>query len=87
MSKIYIVADACSGKDYHGEIPRILFVTDSYEKARKFFSDEISNWESKLKYFNSFRNEYNGETKLVYKCTSFKKDLERIMKLVEKEIQ
>ena len=87
MTKIYIVVDACSGEDYSNDDPTILFVSDNYEKAKDFFSDEIANWEDDLEDFVSNCEEYSGETKLIYECTDFEGDSHRIMKLVEKEIQ
>ena len=87
MTKIYIVVDACSGEDYSADDPTILFVSDSYEKAKEFFDDEISNWEDGLEDFDSNCEKYSGETKLIYECTDFENDSHRIMKLVKKEIQ
>ena len=87
MTKIYIVVDACSGEDYSADDPTILFVSDSYKKAKQFFDDEISNWEDDLENYDSNCEEYSGETKLIYECTDFENDSHRIMKLVKKEIQ
>ena len=87
MTKIYIVVDACSGEDYSADDPIILFVSDSYEKAKEFFDDEVSNWEDDLESYDSNCEEYSGETKLIYECTDFDGDSHRVIKLVEKEIQ
>ena len=87
MTKIYIVVDACSGEDYSADDPTILFVTNSYEKAKEFFDDEISNWEDGLESYDSNCVEYSGDTKLIYECTDFDGDSHRVMKLVEKEIK
>ena len=87
MTKIYIVVDACSGEDYSADDPTILFVSDSYKKAKEFFDDEISNWEDALESYDSNCEEYSGETKLIYECTDFDGDSHRVIKLVEKEIQ
>ena len=87
MTKIYIVVDACSGEDYSSDDPTILCVTNSYEKAKQFFDDEISNWEDGLENYDSNCEEYSGETKLIYECTDFDGDSHRVMKLVEKEIK
>lgn len=87
MTKIYIVVDACSGEDYSADDPTILFVSNSYEKAKEFFDDEISNWEDDLESYDSNCEEYSGETKLIYECTDFDGDSHRVIKLVEKEIQ
>ena len=91
MTKIYIVVDACSGEDYSADDPTILFVSSNYKEAKKFFNDEISNWEDDLENFDSNFDsnceEHLGETKLVYECVAFDGDTHRIMKLVEKEIQ
>lgn len=87
MTKIYIVVDACSGEDYSNDDPTILFVSDSYERARDFFDDEISNWEDGLEDYDANCEEGSGENKFVYECTDFEGDSHRVMKLVEKEIQ
>ena len=87
MTKIYIVVDACSGEDYSADDPTILFVSDSYKKAKQFFDDEISNWEDGLENYDSNCEEYSGETKLIYECTDFDGDSHRVIKLVEKEIK
>lgn len=87
MSKIYIVVDVCSGEDYITDDPTILFVSDTYEKARKIFDDKISNWEDQMEDFDSNCDEFSGETKVIYECTDFEGDSHKIMKLVEKEIQ
>ena len=87
MTKIYIVVDACSGEDYSNDDPTILFVSDSYEKAKSFFNHEISTYEEDLEDFVSNCEDFLGETKMIYECTDFEGDSHRIMKLVEKEIQ
>ena len=87
MTKIYIVVDACSGEDYSVDDPTILFVSDSYKKAKEFFDDEVSNWEDDLESYDSNCEEYSGETKLIYECTDFDGDSHRVIKLVEKEIK
>ena len=87
MTKIYIIVDACSGEDYSVDDPTILFVSDSYKKAKEFFDDEVSNWEDDLESYDSNCEEYSGETKLIYECTDFDGDSHRVIKLVEKEIQ
>lgn len=87
MTKIYIVVDACSGEDYSADDPTILFVSNSYEKAKEFFDDEISNWEDGLDSYYANCIEYSGDIKLIYECTDFNYEYHRVMKLVEKEIQ
>ena len=87
MTKIYIVVDACSGEDYSADDPTILFVSDSYKKAKEFFDDEVSNWEDDFESYDSNCEEYSGETILIYECTDFDGDSHRVIKLVEKEIQ
>ena len=87
MTKIYIVVDACSGEDYSVDDPTVLFVSNSYKKAKEFFDDEVSNWEDDLESYDSNCEEYSGETKLIYECTDFDGDSHRVIKLVEKEIQ
>ena len=87
MTKIYIVVDDYRCEGYSGNDPAILFVSDSYEKAKSFFNYEITTYESDLENFDSNREERSGETKLVYECIAFDGDTHRIIKLVEKEIQ
>ena len=87
MTKIYIVVDACRGEDYSVDDPTVLFVSNSYKKAKEFFDDEVSNWEDDLESYDSNCEEYSGETKLIYECTDFDYDYHRVIKLVEKEIK
>ena len=87
MTKVYIVVDDYRCEGYSGDDPAILFVSDSYEKAKSFFNHEISTYEEDLENFDSNCKEHLGETKLVYECIAFDGDTHRIMKLVEKEIQ
>ena len=87
MTKVYIVVEVYHCEGYSGDDPAILFVSDSYEKAKSFFNHEISTYEEDLENFDSNCEEHLGETKLVYECIAFDGDTHRIMKLVEKEIQ
>lgn len=87
MTKVYIVVDDYRCEGYSGNDPAILFVSDSYEKAKSFFNYEITSYEDDLENFDSNCESFLGETKMIYECTDFEGDAHRIMKLVEKEIQ
>ena len=87
MTKVYIVVDDYRCEGYSSNDPAILFVSDSYEKAKSFFDYEITSYEGDLESFDSNCEEHLGETKLVYECIAFDGDTHRIIKLVEKEIQ
>ena len=87
MTKVYIVVDDYRCEGYSGNDPAILFVSDSYEKAKSFFNYEITSYEDDLEKFDSNCEEHSGETKLVYECIAFDGDTHRIMKSVKKELQ
>ena len=86
MKKIYIIVDCCSGEDYSADDPTVLFVGTDLAEAKRFFDDEISNWEDGMENFDSNWEEHDNETILVYECTDFYSDSHRVMRLVEKEI-
>ena len=87
MTKVYIVVDACSGEDYSADDPTVLFVTTDKEKAKRFFEDEISNWEDGLTNFETDISKCeDGLLYMCYECTDFEGDSHRILKLTEQYI-
>ena len=90
MSKIYVIVDCCSGEDYSPDDPTVLFVSESYDKAKRFLEDEISNWQDGLSENYDEDLCCLGNCALdgyAYECTDFDYDSHRIIKMIPKEIQ
>ena len=83
---VYVIVDCCSGEDYSTDDPTVLFVTNDLESGIQFFENEIENWEDGMTDFDSDKQIYE-DGQIVYECTDYEGDSQRILKLVKSIIE